>query len=77
MAALAVRYSMQECRVVAIAAEASREKFSGRRTDLRIRFKYLAKHAVLGCFDQDSLVSIMLRDVVHYCLLSSKCEERR
>ena len=69
IAALAVGYSMQECRVVAIAAEAFREKFGGRRTNLRIRFKYPTKRLILCSLDQDLLEAPMLGDVVHVVLL--------
>ena len=51
MAALAVRYSMQERCIVVIAAEALREKFGGYWTNFRIGFKYLTKYAILRRFD--------------------------
>src|SRR5262245_55328919 len=72
---------MQECCIVAIAAEASRKKFGGRGTDLRIRFKYLTKTLILCSLKQQLLEAPMLGDVgfdVHYCLLGlSKCPVRR
>src|SRR5215831_15695725 len=56
---------VQQSRYREADAEAFREKFGGRRTNLRIRFKYPTKRLILCSLDQDLLEAPMLGDVVH------------